>query len=160
MADTPRIDGNSGPVIRLDRLSDAMGFLLRMSQLMIYDHFYATLGAEGLRPGEYVVLYVIRNNPRIKQGLLGQTLSIKPAHMTKTVRRLETQGMLTREIPDNDRRSVLLTLSPQGQAFVAEHEERFFGSNVELTQSLSEEETVLLAKILRKFCGIQAEDAP
>ncbi len=106
-----------------------------------------------LRPGEFSILWVIHLNPGIRQGRLAQTLNIKPAHMTKTIRRLEQANMVTREVPDLDRRSVQLRLTTAGKSFIADNQAHFFGENSYHDSNLSAEETRQLAKLLKKYCG-------
>src|SRR5690606_11752032 len=106
-----------GGKVDLGGLDHSLGFLMRMAQVRLYERFFAGLAEDGPTPGEFAILWVIGRNPGIRQGLLCQTLSIKPAHMTKTVRRLEMRGLLARKVPDTDRRSVMLTLTAKGSRY-------------------------------------------
>ena len=144
--------------VKLGELDSSLGFLLRVAQVRVYDQFYERFGADDLRPGEFSMLWIIHLNPGIKQGLLAQTLRIKPAHMTKTVRRLEDQGLIEREIPDHDRRSVLLALTEKGATFVAANRGNFFGENAYNTHCLSVDEAATLAHLLKLYCGLEAKE--
>ncbi|SHM63493.1 MarR family winged helix-turn-helix transcriptional regulator [Roseibium suaedae] len=143
--------------INLGGLEQSLGFLLRVSQLKVFDHFFEKLGHIGLKPGEYSVLWVISHNPGIRQGQLAQSLAIKNAHMTKLIRSFEVYGFIERRIPEEDRRSVELSLTEQGEAFVARHKPDFFGYIQSLDSPLDEGETRELIRLLAKFSGISRE---
>ncbi|MBY6089626.1 MarR family winged helix-turn-helix transcriptional regulator [Pseudooceanicola sp. 502str34] len=155
MGQDPRLTPQAIEDVDLGDLGQSLGFLLRVAQVRVYDQFYDRFGDEDLRPGEFSMLWVMHRNPGIKQGMLAQALRIKPAHMTKTVRRFEDNGLVERQIPDSDRRSVLLRLTDKGEAFVARNRPNFLGENAYNTHDLSEEEAATLARLLRKYNGFE-----
>lgn len=149
---SPRLAASQ--TVDLGELNTTLGFLLRVAQVRIFESFYQRFGGDGLRPGEFSTLLLIDCNPGIRQGLLAQTLWIKPAHMTKMIRRLEDQSLITREIPDDDRRSVKLDLTPEGRAFVADQRARHSSANDYHRHDLTPSEERELARLLRKFTGL------
>lgn len=140
--------------VNLERLNEAPGFMLRLAQLKVFENFFLEVGERGLKPGEFSVLWVIRNNPGIRQSILGQSLMIKRAHMTKLIRTLEDQGLLSRHIPDEDRRAVELTLTSKGQAEAEIASQWFFAYEQNVGAALSDAERAQLLTLLRKFIGI------
>jgi DNA-binding MarR family transcriptional regulator len=140
--------------VDLGPLHDSLGFLLRMAQLRIYDHYFTELRDFELRPGEFSALIVIMCNPGIRQGVLAQQLKIKRAHMTKLIRSLEARGYVERTIPDEDRRSVTLTLTPRGQTSMQWHRQRFVEYERLPKSALSREEERKLIGLLQSFVGI------
>ncbi|OWV40015.1 MarR family transcriptional regulator [Mameliella alba] len=146
----PDTDG----AVSLHELENSLGFLLRISQVRAYERFYAAFDEIGLRPGEFSVMWVILRNPGVRQGLLAETLGIKPAQMTKMIRRLEVQDRIRRVIPDDDRRSVRLYLTEGGEAFVRDHRDAFFGHDDYHNHGLSEAECRQLAHLLRRYSGV------
>lgn len=141
--------------VSLGELEGSLGFLLRIAQVHAFQRFYEAFGEGGLRPGEFSVMWVIRRNPGIRQGLLADTLEIKPAQMTKMIRRLEEQGHVKRVIPDNDRRSVQLYLSSSGEAFTEAHRAAFFTHDDHHHLQLTERESDQLARLLRRYIGLE-----
>ncbi|MBB4121213.1 MarR family winged helix-turn-helix transcriptional regulator [Martelella radicis] len=160
MGQEPRLSPQLTEDVDLGELNNSLGFLLRVAQVRVYDQFYERFGADDLRPGEFSMLWLMHLNPGIKQGILAQTLRIKPAHMTKTVRRFEDQGLIEREIPDHDRRSVLLKLTAKGEDFVAANKRNFFGENAYNSHGLSAEEEAMLAHLLKRYAGLEAKEIP
>lgn len=141
--------------VSLGELEESLGFLLRIAQVHAFQRFFDAFGEDSLRPGEFSVMWVIRRNPGIRQGLLAETLEIKPAQMTKMIRRLEEQGLVRRVIPDNDRRSVQLDLTETGEAFTAAHRAAFFSHDDHHHIDLSEQESHQLAGLLRRYIGLK-----
>lgn len=141
--------------VELGEITGSLGFLLRMAQLRAYDHFFETLQGHDLRPGEFTVLWVIGLNPGLRQGTIARTLNIKPAHMTKLVGRLVAANWVSRTIPDNDRRSVRLTLTPDGEAFVDAYREKFLNAHLAERSNLSPEDATDLIGLLRRYTGLK-----
>lgn len=139
-------------------LAESIGFLTRLAQVRTYETFFEDLGAHGLRPGEFSTLLMISRNPGIRQGVLAQTLRIKPAHMTKLIRAFEDRGLVDRTIPDNDRRSVQLSLTPAGREFIDEHRPAFARHEINLRSTLSASELRTLKQLLRKYVGFDWEE--
>lgn len=137
--------------VNFDRLWSAPGFLLRLAQLKVYSEFFAKVGERGLRPGQFSVLWVIQNNPGIRQSILGQSLMIKRAHMTKLIRALEEDGLVSRRVPDDDRRAVELTLTAKGDEQVKAAADWLFRYEDGLGSGLDVSERRELIRLLQKF---------
>jgi len=141
--------------VELGEITGSLGFLLRMAQLKAFDFFFLTLGEYDLRPGEFTVLWVIGLNPGLRQGTVARRLNIKPAHMTKLVQRLVTAGFVARTIPEDDRRSVRLALTPEGERFVATYRDRFLTAHLAERSGLSAAEAETLIALLRRYAGLE-----
>ena len=136
--------------ISLGELTGALGFLLRMAQVRVFSGFFRKLGDQGLKPGEYSVLYVIGENPGQQQGAIARKLQIKPAHMTKLVQRMVDAGLVERAVDSDDRRSVRLSLTDQGAGFVARHKDAVINLDEGRELGLSAGEYETLMGLLRK----------
>ena len=141
--------------VDMGRLSDSLGFLLRLAQLRAFEDFFSDHGPGGLKPGEFSVLWVIARNPGIRQSVLGQRLMIKRAHMTKLIRSMEDQNLLSRRIPDADRRAVELTLTTTGEREVGKAADTFFAYEQTTGGPLARQEVAQLIALLQKFVGIE-----
>lgn len=144
--------------VDLGDLFDSIGFLTRLAQVHTYEKFFEELGDRGLRPGEFSTLLLLDSNPGIRQGVLAQTLRIKPAHMTKLIRAFEERGLVERIIPDHDRRSVELALTSTGKAFLQEHRAAFMRHETRKPSGLTQQELHTLKGLLRKYVGLHGED--
>ena len=145
---------NAADIVEIGDLSGSIGFLLRLAQLQVFEQFFEALSKYDLKPGEFSVLWVVSLNPGLRQGAIARRLRIKPAHMTKVIQRLETAGFLSRTIPEDDRRSVQLSLTEVGIDFVSRHKPDFFSYFQRDPERLSEAELTTLITLLQKFVGI------
>ena len=140
--------------VHLGEMADSLGFLLRLSQLWAFRDFFERLGPLGLRPGEMSVLILIRENPGVRQGILARRLIIKRAHMTKMIRALEEKGLVRRTVPDDDRRSVELWLTEEGQRHVEKLQEPIREHEENSRGRLTRAEAAQLKRLLRKYSGV------
>lgn len=140
--------------VDLSRLDLALGFLLRIAQLKIYERFFEEVGEKQFKPGEFSVLWVISRNPGIRQSVLGQTLMIKRAHMTKLIRALEDQGLVSRCVPDEDRRAVEITATAKAEERIRQTADWFFTYEDAVGTDLTAAERQQLTVLLRKFTGL------
>ncbi|MEC9197930.1 MAG: MarR family transcriptional regulator [Pseudomonadota bacterium] len=140
--------------VELGELGQSLGFLIRLAQVRVYDQFYERFGESDLRPGEFSILWAIHLNPGIRQGLLAQALHIKAAHMTKIIRRFEDNGIVERHIPEDDRRSVHLSLTKAGTKLALEQQTAFFGPDCYNRHDMTDEDAAMLAHLLRKYMGM------
>lgn len=139
--------------INIGELANSRGFLLRLSRVHVYEQIFRQNGGTQIKPGEFTVLWLLHLNPGVRQGVVARKLHIKPAHMTKLVRRLEEGGIVTRVIPDDDRRSVELTLTDAGRELVANTKGSFFEADDQYQNGLSEQEHQQLIALLTKYVG-------
>ena len=145
--------------VDLGPLAHSLGFLLRLSQLVSFRDFFAALGKEDIRPGEASVLMLLERNPGVRQGVLARELMIKRAHMTKMVRAMEGAGLITRTVPQDDRRAAEIWLTERGKARVAALAEPFLAHENAAAGSLTRREEAELKRLLRKYLGIAEEAA-
>ena len=143
--------------VRLGPLGNSVGFLLRLAQLRAFDEFFSDHGPQGLKPGEFSVLWVIARNPGIRQSVLGQRLMIKRAHMTKLIRAMEDRRLVSRYIPDADRRAVELTLTSAGEDEVETAGRLFFDYEQSTGAPLDADDHATLVALLRKYIGLRGE---
>ncbi len=143
--------------VHVGELAHSLGFLLRLAQLRAFEDFFSEHGPRGLKPGEFSVLWVIACNPGIRQSVLGNRLMIKRAHMTKLIRAFDDQGLVSRKIPDADRRAVELTLTPSGRQAVDGASAAFFAYEETTGAPLSRVERSQLLSLLQKYVGLSSE---
>jgi DNA-binding MarR family transcriptional regulator len=140
--------------IRLGTLSGSLGFLLRLSQLVSFRDFFVSLDDLDMRPGEATVLMLIDENPGVRQGVLARRLMIKRAHMTKMIRAMEDGGLVTRTVPEDDRRSVELWLTARGRARVEAMRAPWAAHEARPVRNLSDREQAELKRLLRKYLDL------
>ena len=144
-----------GGDVRLGPLADSLGFLLRLSQLASFREFFDDLADFDVRPGEASVLMLIGENPGVRQGVLARRLMIKRAHMTKMIRAMEDTGLVTRTVPEDDRRSVELWLTKRGAARVEALRAPWAAHEARPARNLTTREEAELRRLLRKYLALE-----
>lgn len=142
--------------LHFGEIGNSLGLLLRLAQVRVFGVFYDKLSHHGLKPGEFTVLWLISLNPGSRQGSIARQIRIKPAHMTKLISRVVDAGLVERVIPKDDRRSIKLWLTEQGEQFVGENKREFLNYLKHENSGLSEDEFGQLIHLLRVFNGMEA----
>ena len=143
--------------IRLGGMAASLGLLFKLSQLTAADHNRDHFHRLGLSPSAYTILWTIRANPGLRQGHLASALRIKPALMTRLIRDFETAGLVARRIPDDDRRTVTLTLTPDGAARLDRAEDAIAAAYTAEHRGMTPAEIRQLQQLMQKYCGISQD---
>jgi DNA-binding MarR family transcriptional regulator len=144
-------EDDSHPFV-LGDLDRSAGFSLRIAQLTAFERLFALLEPK-IRISEFTVLLAVSNNPGVRQGILADLLKIKWPNMTKLVRGLEKEGLVERQIPLNDRRSVVLRLTRKGRDRVDALAAQVRRCDREALSMLDEGEYDQLLVLCRKIAG-------
>ena len=112
------LPGGPGSV-RLGLLENTLGFHLRLAQEASFAAFARRAGTEGLKPGHFATLVVIRENPGLSQTALGAAVGRDKSTLTPRLAELEARGLIRRDRAAADRRSYALSLTPAGEEALA-----------------------------------------
>ena len=109
------------------------------------------IGALGVTPVQGLVLNFLHDNDRIRSVDLGRRVMLDSATLTGVLDRLESLDFIARDKHPEDRRAVLVSLTPAGRRLAA----RLYKSMQEaneafLAEHLSEEEAMILKMLLKK----------
>ncbi|GAA3244627.1 MarR family transcriptional regulator [Pseudonocardia petroleophila] len=114
----------------------------------------AGLAPHGLTTGEFDVLAALRRAGEpftLTPTVLARTLVLSPAAMTHRLDRLEAAGAVTRELDRGNRRSVPVTLTPEGRARVDAAVTDHVATEERLLAALSRPDRDLLDDLLRRL---------
>ena len=75
--------------IDLGLLPGLVGYQLRRAQIETFQHFAASLGEEGMRPGWFGLLIIVANNPGLSQTQLARSLGVDGSTMVAMIDRME-----------------------------------------------------------------------
>lgn len=140
--------------LELGPLEGTIGFLLRLAQLRAFDCFYQEFNDYGVRPAEATVIVLVNENPGVRQGVVARRLKIKTAQMAKMAKVLELDGILTRLVPDEDKRAMELHLTEKGRALAASIVDAFADVERMTLRYLDDDEVAVLSRLLRKLIGL------
>jgi DNA-binding MarR family transcriptional regulator len=97
-------------------LAEWVGFNLRMAQEASFLAFARQArSVAGTRPGRFAMLTLINENPGISQTALGRAAGRDKSTLTPVLNDLVRRGWIRRQRNRDDRRTYLLTLTPDGK---------------------------------------------
>ncbi len=103
-------------------LHEFIGMYLRRAYEVAYEDFRVKLGSDALQPGYFSILTLIVRNPRISQTQIGIASARDKSSITKALRWMEENGLITRLRSASDRRIHLSVATPKGIAQQAQME--------------------------------------
>ena len=122
--------------VDLGPLVHGLGFALRRAQAAVTEDFSRRFAAEDIRPIQFAVLTVLRNNPGLRQTQASFALGIKRTNFVPLIDELEQRGLAERRRVTGDRRAAALFLTKAGVALldrleeIAQEHERVFVARV------------------------------
>jgi DNA-binding MarR family transcriptional regulator len=133
-----------------------MGLLGRVARLRTHlaREIEKTLAAHGLNSASFDVLATLRRSGppyRLSPGDLIATTMVSSGTMTNRLDQLEKASFIERSHNPDDRRSVIIALTPKGFALVDEAVTSHVANEHRLLDGLSAEERQTLDGLLRKF---------
>lgn len=117
----------------------------------------------GYNPSEFKVLATIKMgaNERLKVSEISQHLQVTPPTVTQIINILEKDGLVERTIDPDDRRAVIIKLTPAGIKTTIQARKAFAETFTGLIDYLGEEESehlaILLAKVNHYFNELSRE---
>jgi DNA-binding MarR family transcriptional regulator len=114
----PKSHVHGSQPVSIEGLTNLSGYLLRQAQLFVFHDFNQRLAPLDLRPAQYSILSVTRENPGLSQMALSHVLGIGRSGIVPLLDVLEARGLLTRR-PAADRRSHALYLTARGSGLLA-----------------------------------------
>jgi len=139
---------------RPDLQSDVMGIFGRFGRIWNYAtrSVEETLSRWGLQMGDFDVLATVRRSGppfTMAPSQLTHWLMLSPSGITSRLDRLEKAGLIERKPSEEDRRSLLIVLTPKGRKVVDEAVAAHVANQHKMLASLSAADRKNLDQILR-----------
>ena len=135
--------------VSVDGLTGLAGYLIRQAQLWVFQDFNETLAPLDIRPADYSMLVVIRENPGLSQMALCQVLGISRSGIIPPLDALESRGLLQRTA--SDRRTNALRLTAEGDVILARAERLVGEHEGRLIEKVGPRGHQQLLKVLKVF---------
>jgi DNA-binding MarR family transcriptional regulator len=104
------------PPVRYGPLTDYIGYALRRAQMSTVAEFVSVMKEVDLRPTQFAVLTIIKENPGVRQTEVCAALGIQKANFVPLLNELQRRGFAVRKAGYPDRRASALHLTAQGEA--------------------------------------------
>ena len=134
-------------------LEQRVGYLVRRAQVTVFQRFFESFAATGVRPAQYSVLTVIERNPGLSQTRLAAALGIKKTNLVALIDELEKRALARRMSAAHDRRSHALFLTPKGKALMTRLHQLDEALNRRLAQALGNDHRQL-CEALRRIAAL------
>ena len=138
-------------------LPTLLGYQLRRTQQLVFQHFAANLTEFGVTPGQVGLLLLVEANPGVSQSALAKAIGVERASLGETVKHLAAAGHLEREPSPRDRRSNALHLTARGKRLVERIVPRIRDHERAVSQRLSEPERRALIDLLDRLGAPQQD---
>ncbi|CCH48190.1 MarR family winged helix-turn-helix transcriptional regulator [Pseudodesulfovibrio piezophilus] len=106
---------------------------------------------KGLTLPQVHALEILGTHKALRMKELAERMGVTTGSLTVLADRLETAGMIRRKPHEEDRRSILVELTDQGQTIFEEHDELHNQLTRDITVNLTRKESSQLAAILEKM---------
>lgn len=133
-------------------LDSHLGYWLRLASNHVSHAFQRRVEARGVTVSEWVVLRALLDHDQLAPSRLADELGLTRGTISKLVDRLHSKGLLQWHTPREDRRFMLVSLSPKGRRLVpilaslADANDRAFLS------PLTASERAALMATMRRLC--------
>ena len=149
------------------RLTRLVGYAASRAAIELRKDFARHLGPLGLKVVDYSILVLVAANPEVNQKQLGEALDVSAPNMAITLDRLVENGWVERVRSTQDRRAMLIHLTPAGRSLVQRAEAIAATMEEGTLAVLSPAERALLIELLLKVAlqppgrrrGARAESA-
>ncbi len=102
------------------KLENQLCFPMYVASRLIIREYKPLLDKLGITYPQYLVLLVLWENDGVPVNMITEKLLLDTSTVTPLLKRMEEQGLLTRERSREDERRVIVSLTHQGQALRAE----------------------------------------
>lgn len=154
---TPR---NATPVGDLEeaRLHDVIGYQVAQASIATLGVFHRAAGeALDLRPAEYTVLVLIKENPGGTAARIARALAVTAPNITMWLDKLERRGLVVRQASETDRRTQHLHVTDKGRRIADEATQRLIEAERQTFAHLTVGERAILVELLHKL-ALKRED--
>ena len=136
------------------RLEHVLGYQLALAALTTSGVFERAVGKPmRVRPVEYTILSLIRENPGLTPARLAKALAVTAPNITAWMAKLEARELIARTASGTDRRAQVLSLPSAGQRLSVDATARLLACERDALKGLSSGEFAMLHELLRKVAA-------
>jgi len=122
------------------KLQECINFMLTNAQNTVFSYFKKELSGLEVTPIQYATLKCLWEEDGQMPSQLADTLCLDSSTVTGILSRLEDKGLIRRDFRTDDRRKVLVHLTPEGSSLETPINEIIERLNTEVTAGLSPED--------------------
>lgn len=129
---------------------DRLIYLISMAHLALRTHIHGLFTKEGVRltVPQATVLFLLQEREGRMMSEMGQILGVDNSAMTGLIDRLEKAGFVRREAKREDRRALLIRITPEGRGEAARAAGVIRGVNEEIKAGFETDQIEAFRKVL------------
>jgi len=132
-------------------LQHLLGYALAQARVATNKAFFDAVGGPlQLRPVEFSLLMLLRDNEGVTQRELGSALNLNAPNLTTLLTRLQERGLVSRERSDSDRRAQLIRLTAEGLVLSAQARAAASKMEADIRKRYTPGEWALLLELLHR----------
>ena len=158
MDDSQSDDGDYFGDSLSDDLYDQPGHLLRRAHQIAVGTFKELVGPD-ITPVQFAILRMVHERPGTDQVQLANMIALDNSTTALTAARLESKGLLSRQVGENDKRQLRLTLTSAGEALLDSWVSGVHRMRANLLQALDGDEKETFIRLLKKFVHMNNEQS-
>ena len=112
----------------------------------------------GLTGPQLILIQVIANEGEIVLGTLAKKVSLSQATVTNIVERLEQRGLLSRRKTENDKRRVIVSVTPKGKEILTQKPSLLDESFTRKFDGLEDWEQNLILSMIQRIAHMMSEE--
>ena len=112
---------------------------------------------ESMRGEQFALQYIYQQKKQVLPSEICQYMHISSARVAATLNSLEKKGLITRQIDKNDRRRILVKLTPQGKEAAQSHQQQVLEKTSKMLKTLGEHDAQEFIRILEILARTMAK---
>lgn len=136
---------------------ESLHYLLMKTHTRLNRRIMSEAAAMGLSPGQPKVLECLMRNGESNQKAIADYCEIEQATAGSILTRMERDGLISRTQRAGNRRSLYVSLTPQGKALGQRMEEVFRRADALAVSCLTQGQQAELLALLKMVCASEAE---
>ena len=132
-------------------VDDYLSYLLARSSKLVSEQFHATVKAAGLNVNYWRILASLSDGDGLSLNQLNERVLFNQPTLSKLVARMESEGLLERLKGEQDKRSILIYITPQGRELVNQLLAKAKWHESEVLANYNQQQQELLKDMLRQL---------
>jgi MarR family transcriptional regulator, organic hydroperoxide resistance regulator len=135
------------------KMTDQLAYLIASVNKQLEDELHEGLRAEGVPVEQLRILEMLADAGALAMGSLAAGALLEPTTLTKIIDRMVADGLVVRALDPNDRRRVLIALTPAGESVHQRLRRISTSQEARIKKRLPRAKLVELRSLLRGLTG-------
>lgn len=105
----------------------------------------------------FVIMYISKRGGDVLPSEISNKMNITSARVAAALSSLENKGLITRTMAPNDRRKILVDLTPSGKEMAESYEQKALDGAKRMLEMLGEQDAMEFVRILGKLAKLSTD---